>query len=677
MNYTAALPSEQETPEIDNIGGTVHDMVGDQSHLYLAIGLKLYILSVPGPNTDPELIGEVGPLEGVIKDIAIHDNFTFLAMERGGISVIDVRTPDHPTLLTHIPLPLNPTALAAHGDHLFLAGHDASGRGRVEILDASSPEHISITASITDPLRVGLSDISVDDDRLYVAAHGDGIGVFDISDIERPVMSGWVEDITALKLAREDNELVVLEERSVRDGTGREYYITFFDSSRPGSAIQMGSVRIDANVREISIRDTVVYGQSGGSVFTVDGSNPAAPARIGGSTRLSPGATLVGRPLVYGDRLVIAHGVIADLKSGESGETQAFVCIDAGVHVLDVRDLTNVTRSGSWMLPAPGKGDVILVDNDLLFLGDGCGVRLYSVNERSLPVQLAYIPSDGYYAPMFLGRDGDRLAIIDDYLNLTVIDIADPAKPKKLGSMELVTVKAAERGRMMSMTMAGSEVAILTFHGFLTTVDVSGSGQFRVLFDGGLLPHRSNYAIAQSEHFIYAATDYGLRVIDVSDSAHPRVRGAAGPPLRALAVSGGYAYGARNTVNGATGEREGVLAVIEIGNPDKPVLVGTLERRLNPRSLLAFWSVSYHQGVAMVVSGESVVRLVDVRDPTQPRELGTIDIGATANGAGIAGGNIYVAADDAGLVVIRGALEDVLPPDAGTKVYLPVCVMRR
>src|SRR5439155_16337891 len=102
----------------------------------------------------------------------------------------------------------------------------------------------------------------------------------------------------------------------------------------------------------------------------------------------------------------------------------------------------------------------------------------------------------------------------------------------------------------------------------------------------------------------------GLRIIDVSDPAAPRMLGTSPTTAWAMdvAIAGGKAYLAA----GAQG-----LRILSVGNPQKPILLGAIAMKTGHAA-----HVLVRNGVAYVSDIFKGLRVVNVNSPARPRAVG-------------------------------------------------------
>jgi hypothetical protein len=204
-------------------------------------------------------------------------------------------------------------------------------------------------------------------------------------------------------------------------------------------------------------------------------------------------------------------------------------------------------------------------------------------------------------------RDGYGYVGVGD--QLVILNVADPAQPKRVGSVRLAD-------QIRDMVVAG-------------------------------------------QYAYVAANRAGLRIVDIADPAAPAEVGAFEPDLPPevllaqevahVAVAGQYAYLVTRDALQITGS----LFVIDITNATALLEVGHYDMPDYPIDLQV-------AGRYVYLTGFQGVRVLDVGDPTRPTQV-YLDI-QSANGLALAGRYAYVATN-AGLVVL-----DLSNPAAPTEV---------
>jgi len=204
--------------------------------------------------------------------------------------------------------------------------------------------------------------------------------------------------------------------------------------------------------------------------------------------------------------------------------------------------------------------------------------------------------------PNAVAVDGDYLfAGLGRYL--LVIDVSDPIHPARVAS-----------------TLVGPP------YGYIEGIEVVGRYVFVSLGGDGLL------------------------VYDVSDPLRSALVGALGDiVLRDFAVTG-------NTIVGAGGARE--LNAIDITNPTAPTLISSLTLSTFCRDVVAQGPYAYVAG-----SNSGAFLVVDVSDPADMTEVGSLQVGAVDFGIDVEGDLVYVPTWSRDLAIV-----DVSDPSAPVEV---------
>jgi len=153
--------------------------------------------------------------------------------------------------------------------------------------------------------------------------------------------------------------------------------------------------------------------------------------------------------------------------------------------------------------------------------------------------------------------------------------------------------------------------------------------------------HISPNALVASGNYLYvAAWNFGLKVIDVSDSDNPIVVGSFDSPGSALgiSISGIYAY----LADGDYG-----LVIIDISNPTQPIIVGSIDTPGTAYDVVVSGSYAY------VVDDAYGLRVINISNPFYPFEVGSYNTPGGAVGLAVSGQYAYVADESSGLRIIR------------------------
>ncbi|MFO0636535.1 MAG: hypothetical protein U0168_27205 [Nannocystaceae bacterium] len=273
-----------------------------------------------------------------------------------------------------------------------------------------------------------------------------------------------------------------------------------------------------------------------------------------------------------------------------------------------------------------------------------------------------------------LAVTGGRVYLAD-YDSLRIIDVTDPAAPSELG--------AAAGSITWDVAVAGGHAYLARAYGGVVVVDVadpSNPAEVGAALDAVSI----GVDVDGNTAYFAGGSGYDAGVVDVSNPAMPQLLGTVVFTQQVLRV----------TIEGShlfvPVEGDGVR-VVDVGNPAAPMEVGFVESEGYPRDVDivgndAFVSVAYvgltvldvtepddplpraelaiddgagalaglavSGGLAALAQGGAGVRFVDVDDPGAPLDLGALPLGGEAHDVEIAGDHAFVAAGEAGLVVV-------------------------
>jgi murein DD-endopeptidase MepM/ murein hydrolase activator NlpD/PKD repeat protein len=215
---------------------------------------------------------------------------------------------------------------------------------------------------------------------------------------------------------------------------------------------------------------------------------------------------------------------------------------------------------------------------------------------------------------------------------LQVIDVSDPANPRRVGGYYT-------SGYAEGVAVSGNYAYVADFDAGLQVIDVSDPANPRRVGGYDTIGYAQGVAISGNYAYL-AVPDAGLQVIDVSDPANPRWVGGYDTSgfARGVAVSGHYAY--------VADEKAG-LQVIDVSDPANPRRVGGYDRSGSA------YSVAVSGNYAYVADGGAGLQVIDVSNPANPRRVGGYDTPGRADGVAVSGNYAYVADYDWGLQILR------------------------
>ena len=411
-----------------------------------------------------------------------------------------------------------------------------------------------------------------------------------------------------------------------------------------------------------------------------------AIGQIGGATQAIAAA---GR-FVYvgtGRRLVLLDAgnglrelghsqVYSDMVEGVAVQNKlAFVaCGRAGVHIVDVSVPSAPAEVAT--VSARGPADGIAVAGTTLYVANGpYGLLLYDITKPSQPVQVGSVfPT---YNVLKVAVSGGRAYLAAAGAGLLVADVSVPARPVAMGVLTTT-------GFSFDVAVAGNTAYLADGWAGLRSVNVadpSHPSENTTLKTGCWA---MGIGLAGSQAYI-ADGCAGLAVVDVSNTNQPaRIAQYSTDQTNAsaVAVSGGVVYIAdRNWGVRAVAEYSGARYSAESSSGEESSGHGT-DWRPHPRPVEtashAFVSdvhdVDVQGNYAYVAAGYAGLRVIDLTEPSAPREVGAFVTESYATGIAVQGHYAYlVAYGGSGLYPHGGFILDVTDPTNPVQVgYLPM-----
>jgi hypothetical protein len=272
----------------------------------------------------------------------------------------------------------------------------------------------------------------------------------------------------------------------------------------------------------------------------------------------------------------------------------------------------------------------VLADGNLVFTGIGPQLAVLDISDPAAPRRIASLfLSDQLYE---IHRRGNHLFIANGAGGLQIVDIADPAAPRRVAALQGQFVR--------SIAFAGSYAYLLGDN--LRVVDISNPaaptplGQTLSFQD---VPYRAFVQLAVADSgYAYVATGYtGLFIFDVRNPASPTL------------VSSNMSLGAISAVSIVDGRlilpHDHYIGIFDISAPLAPALLGSLDVTYDTY----FMHVS--NGVACLSQVGPGPILVDVSNFSAPILLSTLDTNAYAGGMSFDADQLFIASLDGGIFV--------------------------
>jgi hypothetical protein len=211
----------------------------------------------------------------------------------------------------------------------------------------------------------------------------------------------------------------------------------------------------------------------------------------------------------------------------------------------------------------------IVVKGSYAYITTDEGLEILEVSNPAQPKKIgSYQKTGGYYYYRYLCINSNYCYVTFDGgsgSGVDIIDISNPASPKLLGSVECWSAH--------ELWVEGSYIYLASAYQGLVIIDAHNpampqiSGSADTTFDGQDVVVYDHYAI------VAGASSYSLRVIDVADKANPKTIGRCvlDALIGCIGISGPtlYCLGTRSTV-------------VDISNPSAPKPVGYFQSDYYP-----------------------------------------------------------------------------------------------
>lgn len=478
---------------------------------------------------------------------------------------------------------------------------------------------------------------------------------------------------------------VVVQGNNAYVGLGTQ--LAILDVSNPAQPVLVGeSSPLPGAIQQVAVAGPYAYatfidGASGGfAVFGV--LNPTSPTRVGWIYPWEPqpdlpaGLAVAGRYAYVISREGILYPVdvsssanpVPLTTTGDFGFSGFNVSVNgASAYVGGNSPYFNVFTLAQPDFPktlaepsTPGTAWDVVASGSTVYVADGSsGLVIYDLSNPFTPRQLGAVPLAGSANTIALVNG---LAYVTDDLGLTIVQVATPTNPvvvgcdQNLGATTSVTVAGADAyvvstnglyvvdvsdpahplevanfrppvGDAAAVVLSGTTALVADRGGALRLVDVSNPAAPKEI--GDLSEPGAPVGVAlEGNDAIVAAGTGGLRVVDVSLPNRPVEVGALvlpGHNLAAIAIAGTNAY----VADAASG-----LLVVDLSSPSAPRLIGKLSLTDAPIG------IAVANGYAYVVSS-SKLHLIDVTTPTNPVEVGTLNV-YPGSGVAVQGTTAYV-----------------------------------
>ncbi len=468
--------------------------------------------------------------------------------------------------------------------------------------------------------------VAVQGDYAYLNV-GPRLVILDVADPTRPVVAGQsavLPGFESLALAGDPSTDFA---KHPPEGAPAE------PPALPGTCVQGKCVTAGAS----GTGQTCAYVAAGeGGVRILDVSNPTAPVEVGFYATPGPAwsITVVGDPSADFAKHppegtpaeppalpgTCVQGKCVTAGASGAGPVYAYVAAGDGLHVLDVSDPSAPVKIGFYPTP-------------------------------DAALDVAIVGNTAYVAEVYSETDDPR-----ERGGLRILDLSDPAQPNEIGFYPMNPSQADEFERpnaprgARGVAVAGDPSAgsgpvyvYLTYRTFkrggLRVVDVSDPAHPSQVGDfQDYVYYVSDVAVAGNIAYVATGVNMGLLVLDLSDPA--------GPVVLADEVPGAARGVATVEDRLFIADEFGGLHIADISDPAHAVEVGFYDALGDARQVTVAGDRAY------VTDGLRDLWLVEVSDPAHPVPLGAYTAPGSIEAIALAGNILYVAAETTGLQAV-------------------------
>lgn len=220
---------------------------------------------------------------------------------------------------------------------------------------------------------------------------------------------------------------------------------------------------------------------------------------------------------------------------------------------------------------------------------------------------------------------------------LSIINITEPDKPQVISTLLLSTgAQNIAIGDSTAYLIGRGKSGITNI---LSIIDISNSLYPYTISSSTTLHYA--YDIAVNGNYAYIAEgDYGLQIIDISDTAHPKSITVFNTNTRkpiGIAISGNIAYLA---------DKNG-MQVVDISNPVSPTHLAVVDITNNVNDIAIQGNYAY------LATASVGLKIIDISFPASPQEISSLFYPGAIQNISVNGDYTYLATDTLGLRIVN------------------------
>ena len=559
------------------------DVMVDDRYIYMA-GEYSFQLFLPPQPASPPAVGFFASTNSM-DDIAIESSYAYIA-DQTGLQILDISNPFVPVQIGHYAMAAGAQDVTVATPLAYVLDQDRGGLHILDLTHPAAPVELSYYELSSSILHLQVVDswvFLVDVNKLHV---------LDVAIPQQPV------EIASLEISISNREM---------DIAGGYAYIativgiSIVDVHNPILPVLTTFYPLIGGTEGMLVAEGYIYARSISGIHILHLADPTAPRELGVVEANVPHLAVAGSNLYLDgyDRLML----------------------------FDISDPSAPVFISSYRPAGLQVPDLVLSD-DHIFLAATSGLFIFDLNALIVPpVEVGRIVFPlNHVADIKVA--GDFVYTVDDLSFLSIFDVADPATPIPISSVD----KPYPGWTLDADIEVANDDAYVVNNGLLHIFNITYPSLPVEVTHTLSLPHVTDLALAG--HYAYAASDNGLDSIDIQNPEQPELLDSIPLPWtgdeflsRSVALSGHY-----TCVGGAfyhwRTRHSGNLAVVDIANPAQLAMTGTTD-------LGATWSVAVNGSYAYATASrdhyEHYERLftVDVSNPVLPTPVAWSDVSYT------------------------------------------------
>ena len=467
----------------------------------------------------------------------------------------------------------------------------------------------------TESSQIGGLFYSAPDNLLYIACRTDGLKIYDISNINKPLeiesykpdsleTVGIFVDGSRAYLASGIDGIIIIDIENVTDPS-------FLSKSKlPGGFGISYAMDIYASGDYAFVAD--IYN----GLHIVDVNDPREPD-------YKKGIALAGAT----DITVSGAYLYMTLQS-------------SGMVILDISAPEDTFVTSQFT--ADDVATSVRVDGSFAYISyNSVGIRALDITSKAEPFYdptWIYDVSSGSSLGLF--PNDNVIFLADNQIGLQKIDIADKANMQSLASYDTPADAVALDVAGSYLYAVDNIVGNAPENEGLRIHQISASDQTTVFSYKGFCatPGTANDIMVFGDYAYIADGDHGLQIVDISDKTNPEITGSVETidNSRGVFVNGNYGY----IVNG-TG-----LSIIDITDKSNPRHISSIDTKGDAGGIFIYRDHAY------VADGTPGLVVIDLADKINPKIIGTASTAGTANGIFIQDNYAFVANGSQGAAIL-------------------------